>query len=568
MIMNKVWMNLKKCWVFFKECKKEIIITLLLSIAVSFITMVTPSFGGKIINNIISYNFKLVIFFAILSAVLQITYAIFDMLISNKNLSVRKKITNTIRNKVCKVVLDLNINVYNVYGQGAIANKLKNDSKNISTFFNNVRESIFSLITSIGILIYICYLNIFVGIFYLIAILLSVSFQYYWVNKSIYYRKKLLEEEDNNLTLINQMIKGAKDIKALKLKDKILDKTENSFASIGEYEYKSNLYLEYASKASKFLSTLFSGVIIVLSVLLIKFKLLTTSAFVIIFMYRSNIFTFSNKLSTVINNFAQFNLSVDRIFSILDYNKEGFGTKKIKNFTGNITMNNISYGYNEKPILKNFNLTIKPKSFTIITGSNGAGKSTLFSLLTCMIRPQEGNILWDKTDISTLLEDEIRSNIILVTQQPFIFDFTIKENLGLVDDDIKHIKEVCKLVGIDKKIESMPNGYDTKIKSDGSNISGGEKQKLAIARALLAKTKILLFDEITNNLDNDTIKSILNLILKLKGKYTIVMITHNREIMNKADRIIMLEKGKVVADGLHDDLLKNNKKYQKLFKEV
>lgn len=566
--MNKVWFNLKRCKVFFEECKKEIVITLFLSMVISIIMMVAPSLNGKIINNVVSFNFKAVIIFAVLNALLQIIYTAFNMLVSNKNLNIRKVITNNIRNKVCKVILDLNINVYNIYGQGSITNKLKVDSKNISTFFNNVRESIFSLITSVGILIYICYLNIFIGIFYLIAIVLSVFFQYYGVKKSIYYRKKLLEEEDNNLSLINQMIKGAKDIKALKLKDKILDKTQSSFAEVGEYEYKSNLYLEYASKSSKFLSTLFSGVIIVLSVLLIKFKLLTTSAFVIIFMYRSNIFTFSNKLSTIINNFAGFNLSVDRIFSIIDYNKDGFGTEKIKKFTGTINISNISYGYDEKPIFKNFNLILKPKTFTIITGSNGAGKSTLFSLLTCMIRPQEGNVFWDKTDVLTLSEEEIRNNIVLVTQQPFIFDFTVKENLGLIDNDLKHIKEVCKLVGIDKKIESMPNGYDTKITSDANNLSGGEKQKLAIARALLAKTKVLLFDEITNNLDNDTIKSILNLILKLKDKYTIVMITHNRDILSNADRIIMLEKGIIVADGVHDDLIKSNNKYQKLFKEV
>lgn len=565
--MKRTWSNLKKCSAFLKECKKEIIIVLTLGVLVSIISAIIPSFNGKIINGILKYNYKKVIILAVILGILHTLYTVFNLIISKEYLTFKKKIVVLIRRKICKSLLNLNMEAYTINGNGSILNKVKADSKSVAVFLYNIKESLLNLVTSIAVLCYIFYLNWIVGLCYLIAIVILLLIQYQGVNKSIYYREKLLEVDDDNSTLIGEVLKGAKDIKTLGLKRNLLNKAEDSFDKLGEYEYKSNAFAEYSSKISYFMSNILAGVIVVISIILIKNKLLSTSNFIIIFMYKSNLFSFSSKVSNVISNMKQFNLSVERIFSILDYQKENYGIQTLKDYHGKISFQDIKFGYENKYIFDNFNLKIDANTFTVIVGKNGAGKSTLFSLLTKVITPESGNIYLDNMALSELTEESIRSNISLVTQQPYLFHFSIKENFNLIDDDFEHIKKVCKEVGIDKKIESLKQGYDTKLMEDGINLSGGEKQKIAIARALLSKTKVLLLDEITNNLDKESTSSIIELITRIKDKYTIVMITHNLEIMKKADRIIILEDGKIVGDGNHKMLKKTNGYYQKIGKE-
>lgn len=544
--MKNILFNLKRCKMFLINCQKELILLFIFSIITTIISAIVPALNGGIINKIQSREFKLLIALAFFLGLLQIIYTIFNMLISKNYLTFRKKLILNIRKIVYRSILDLNIDIYSLDGQGMIINKIKDDSKNIAVFLNNIKDSLLSVITNAGILIYIFYLNIIVGFCYLIAIIILLSIQYYGVKKSMFYQKKLLEVNDSNSTLIAEVIKGAKDVKTLKLKDKFIKKTDNSFDKISEYEYKSNIYLEYSIKISNFIGTCFSGLVIIVCLLLIKWNLLTISSFIIIFMYKSSIYNFSSKITNIINNIEKFNLSVNRVFSILDYNKEQFGNKNIINYNGMITLKNVSFSYDKNDILKNINLEIKSNEFVVIEGDNGAGKTTLFSLITKILSPNKGEIYLDNYNILELTEKSIRENISLVTQQPYIFNLSIKENLSMINDNMDEIKRVCKLVGINKKIDSLEKGYDTVLREDATNLSGGEKQKLAIARALLNKSKVLLLDEITNNLDDESKESIIKLIEKLKGKYTILMITHDSKVKSGADSVFKLTKGKIV----------------------
>ena len=141
---------------------------------------------------------------------------------------------------------------------------------------------------------------------------------------------------------------------------------------------------------------------------------------------------------------------------------------------------------------------------------------------------------------------------------------SIKENLSIIDDNFDNIKRAITFVGLDKKIESLENGYDTILNEDATNFSGGEKQRLAIARVLLTGTKVILLDEITNNLDIKSKKNILKLLKKLKKDYTIIMVTHDLDIIANSDRIIIISDCKIVGDGKHLDLIKTNTYYQKI----
>ena len=181
----------------------------------------------------------------------------------------------------------------------------------------------------------------------------------------------------------------------------------------------------------------------------------------------------------------------------------------------------------------------------------------------------DGLITIDGNDIKTLDKDSIRGNITIVSQSPYIFNLSIKDNLKLVKKNAtnKEIKEACKMACLDEFIESLPNKYNTIVGEGGVNLSGGQKQRLAIARALIQKTEIILFDEATSALDNETQLEIQQAINNLKKEYTILIVAHRLSTIMNADRIMFIKDGKVIKEGTHKYLLKNCKEYKQLYEK-
>ena len=178
-----------------------------------------------------------------------------------------------------------------------------------------------------------------------------------------------------------------------------------------------------------------------------------------------------------------------------------------------------------------------------------------------------GQILIDNHDVKTLDKDTIRGNITIISQNPYIFNMTIKENLQLVKKDLtdEEMKEACRLACLDEFIENLENKYDTVIGEGGVNLSGGQKQRLAIARALIQKTEIILFDEATSALDNETQYEIQKAIENMEGEYTILIIAHRLSTIKKANKIFYLEEGQIIDSGSHEYLINNCKPYKYLY---
>ena len=568
---NSVVKNIKKCFQFFKKCKKEFIILIILGIINTIFLVINPSLTASIINNILDGKYKQIIITLLILGVISILSTIFNILISKNYLTFRKKMILDIRTTICRVIMNFNMNTYNENGQGLLINRINSDAKSIVESINTIKEVFFKALKSIGILIYILYINYIIGIYYVVTSITSILIRYIGIKKQIKLKYQLLEMQDNNTTLIGEVVKGAKDIKILNLKNKFSTSTIKSFDDIGKIEFKSSYTNDLYSKTSDFLESIFFGIMIVISLLLIKFNLLSTSNFVIIFMYRDSIYSFSSKFSKLMSTMLQFNLSCNRVFNILDskeFKTELYGNKNIDKCSGKIEFKNVSFKYDKVNVLENFNLKIDGNSFVGIVGKSGAGKSTIFNLITKMYIPQKGNIFLDNYKFNELSEESIRKNISMISQNPYLFNFSIKKNLEIVRDDItlSEIEEVIKDVKLDKLIETLPKGYNTKIGEDGISLSGGEKQRLAIARCLLLKSPIILLDEVTSSLDNEVSNDIRETIENLKGKSTIIMIAHNLDMLKNCDRILVIDNGKIVGDGTHEELIKNNKYYKNLSK--
>lgn len=200
-------------------------------------------------------------------------------------------------------------------------------------------------------------------------------------------------------------------------------------------------------------------------------------------------------------------------------------------------------------------------------GKSGAGKTTIFNLLCKMYSVKSGRILIDGQNINELDEDSIRGNITIISQNPYIFNLSIRDNFKLVKADLTEdeMKDACKIACLDEFINTLPDKYDTVVGEGGVILSGGQKQRIAIARALIQKTKIILFDEATSALDNETQAEIQKAISNLKDEYTILIIAHRLSTIVNCDKIMILENGEINDQGTHGELLYRNEIYQKLY---
>ena len=218
-------------------------------------------------------------------------------------------------------------------------------------------------------------------------------------------------------------------------------------------------------------------------------------------------------------------------------------------------------------VLDKINFKINANETVAFVGKSGAGKSTIFNLLCKMYDIDKGEILIDGININELDEDSIRGNITIISQSPYIFNKSIKDNLKLVKEDVTddEIVSACKLAHLDDFIETLENKYDTIVGEGGVTLSGGQRQRLAIARALIQKTEIILFDEATSALDNETQAQIQESINNMKGEYTILIIAHRLSTIINCDRILFIDNGKVIKEGTHKELLKTSKEYRELY---
>lgn len=264
-------------------------------------------------------------------------------------------------------------------------------------------------------------------------------------------------------------------------------------------------------------------------------------------------------------------VAVKKYIDFLDIKDDEYLTKgtKIKTLNGKIELKNISYAYNEhtKNIIENLSLNINENTSVALVGESGSGKSTIIKLIMGLIKYKKGNILIDQKELSNLNLNSFYDNVTYVSQEAPIFDGTLRENLVFdkkIDDE--KILGVLKLVCLEKFYERLDNGLETELGEKGIRMSGGERQRVALARLFFDDSKIIILDEATSAMDNITEKNVMhNILNKLKNK-TIIIIAHRLETIKDVDNIFVLSDGKIVEEGKYLDLLEKNGYFKDLYK--
>ena len=568
--MKEFKKNIKFVWKYAKSEKKRIILYFILSLFNIIASIIYPFISAIIIVNLTDNNIEQYIY---VGAILLSAHLIGDTINYFKSKlyeKIFKQIYINVQSNLGAEILKLNNKTLEENGSGMFIQRLVGDTRNISSIFTDLNKYINGIISNIGVIVTYFILSKTMFIFVLIAFTIRLIIEIIRINIYNKNDKEYRKINDSITGFTGEIVRGAEDIKMLNGEESFLKELRNKFEKLNIERYK----IENTNLSYLIVRWYWADISFFLMILIIGLSINSGSMSVAVGLI---IYNFGNRYNNFVENVTgfhelikKFNLSATRIFDIFEdkkYEKEVFGEKHLNNIKGDFEFKNVSFKYNKNNVLKNCNLKVKANETVAFVGKSGSGKTTIFNLLCKMYDNYKGTITIDDIDIKELDKNSIRGNITIVSQNPYIFNMSIKDNLKLVKQDLTDIemKDACKMACLDDYIESLPNKYDTIVGEGGITLSGGQKQRLAIARAFVQKTEIILFDEATSALDNETQSKIQKAIDNLQKEYTILIIAHRLSTIQNADRILMLENGQIIAEGNHKQLLQNCKQYKELY---
>ena len=568
---NGILLNLKKSFKYAKGARLMLFLYIIFGALLAFIGVIAPLLSAKELIYVTDGTLKKLVIIALCVFAVEISRNICRALSRITSRLFAREVMKHIQIDMAGEILKIKTADLDKKSSGVFISRLNTDSGKISDIFLKLNYDITDLISSIGVLVAIFFINKIVFCYFLVVVFIIFLVKRKRIITYFIRDKKFRELREKVTGLTGELVRGVRDVKVLYAGKSFMKEIDERITEVNQERYKMDMVSIKYDLVSGSLQDLFDLLLILLCIYLFKQDGLSIANFVIIYMYRNRVMNFLTIVTDVMESLKDFNLSANRVFEILDgavYRKETFGTRHIDKIKGDFEFKDVSFSYDDKQqVLDNISFKIKPNETVAFVGKSGVGKSTIFSLLAKMYDVDSGHIYIDDIDINELDEESIRNNLTIITQAPYIFNMSIKDNLRIVTDHLtnKEMKEACKMAKLDKFIESLPDKYDTIVGEGGLTLSGGQKQRLAIARAFVQKTKIILFDEATSALDNETQKGIQDAINNMKNKYTILIIAHRLSTVINADRILFVNYGKIVAEGTHRQLLRKSKEYKELY---
>lgn len=552
------------------KIKKLIILIFIAYGVLSVINIFSPIINAKLLTSLTNFNLNEAYKYTFIFFVISILSVLINKLAIKLLGKIHEKLLYDIRYDIIQRLFKLKMKNFDEIPSGKFQERIKNDPEGIFSVFSVVQYNIFNIITEVFMLAYVMYLNIIIGLIYILGIIII-----YFYEKYAYEKYEKLEEEskiqrEKSGTILNEILRGIRDIKLLGITNKVNKITSETLDKQSKLDTKISISRMNIYNTTEIVKDILIFIIIFLGIFLININKLTLTTFLIIFMYRNDIFSLVFSYTSLKEYLVKYKVAKNRIMELFDNKKfpiETYGNESIDNIKGEIEFKNVSFAYNKKEIIHNVSFKVNPLEDVALVGKSGSGKSTLFNLLTKSYDNYEGIITIDGVDIKKLNQKTLIDSISIISQNPYIFNLSIKDNLKLIDKNITDddIINACKTARIHDFIETLPDKYNTLLGEGGVNLSGGQKQRLAIARALLKQSKILLFDEATSSLDNITQDEIQTAIKSISKNFTIITIAHRLSTIINSNKIYLLEEGNIIACGTHKELLKSNTYYKELY---
>ena len=482
---------------------------------------------------------------------------------------IRNGVIKIIRKQIFESLIVLPMSFFSNNKKGDVISRITSDVIEVQNSYLSIieifiRDPLSIIFTIAAMFIISLELTLFVIVFIPIS-----GFIISYIGKTLRRRSLIVQKEQGELTSITEeTLNGISVIKAFVSEtfftNKFLDSNSKFFKYSNSLVNRQNI----AAPLSEFLGILVIGVLLWYGGKLVLIDMdLKPAAFITYMGLSYGVLTPAKSISKALYALKKGNAAAERVYELIDSENE-FESQKIndiKSFKQKIEMKNVSFSYGETEVLKNISLNIKKGETLAIVGASGSGKSTLANLLPRFYNYNSGELLIDGNELRNISKKSIRSLIGIVGQESILFNGSIRDNILLgkqIDDD--EVYNALKTANALDFINEFDDKIDHKIADNGVNLSGGQKQRIAIARAIISKSPILILDEATSSLDSKSEKLVQDALIKLMDNKTSIVIAHRLSTVKNAQNIIVLEKGKIVEQGTHDDLISRKGIYNNL----
>ena len=554
-----------------KDHKYGLVITVICAVLSTAFTIIAPLLIGRAttiiydgINNLIhhtgSIDFASLYNILIIVVILYLVSSLFSYVQSYLLIKIAAKISYDLRKRLMDKILSLPMDKVEENKRGDILSRITND---IDSLQNGITQSFIQLTTAVITLVGVFIMMLSINIWMTLATIVLIPIAFLVIRvitkySQSYFLKQLVHKGSLNAQ-IEETFTGHDIIRAFNQEDISMEKFEEDNEKWFDQEWKSQFYSSLNGPLMNFISNFAYVLIAVLGAIFVLQKAITVGDILAFFQYVQNFTRPIQQITRVMNQIQTAMAASERIFEFLEYDDEANPSdKQLPEIKDNITFENVSFGYTpDELIIKNLSFSVKKGETVAIVGETGAGKTTIVKLLMRFYDIDSGSIKIDGVDIKEYDKHSLRSLVGMVLQDSWLFSDTIESNIryGNLDASQNDVIDASRQVYADNFIRQLPEGYETELNEDSDNISHGQKQLLTIARTIISTKEILILDEATSSVDTRTEKLIQKAMDKLMENKTSFIIAHRLSTIKNADKIIVIEKGEIIEQGNHEELL-------------
>jgi ATP-binding cassette subfamily B protein len=569
-------MMIRRVLAFLPPYRREVVRLFVLMVAITLVGLVTPYIGKVLVDDVLKpmQNAHWLFYLAGAMVALYAAQNLIQLLMGRTSARIGTGAVHDIRAVIFRKLQELSLSFYSRHPAGSLITRVNQDTGQLQNLLVDfVPYGVSSILSAIGILALLLYLSWFLTLFVMAPIVGMVFFAWKSFPRFFVYWDRYFEKRSRLNAFVENVISGVRVVKAFAQEPAENDRFGERSRAFRDATYHAEARWAVVMPMIQMLAMLGTPIVWLVGGLL-AFKGKMTLGDIIAFtgyvaMIFRPVFILTRLAQIVPNTLA----AAGRVFDIIDAKPEiadAPDAVPMPDIRGAIEFRDVSFGYDSnKPVLHGVTLAIGQREMIGLVGHSGAGKSTVVNLICRLFEVNSGQILIDGIDVRKIKYADLRSQIGLVMQETFLLNGTIAENIayGRPGAGLDDVISAARAANAHDFIINKPDGYDTELSHGGANLSSGEKQRLAIARAILCNPRILILDEATASVDLETEKQIQDAIARLVKERTTIAIAHRLSTLRNAQRLVVMEKGKVAEIGTHEELLKKTDGiYQKLVK--
>lgn len=572
---NRLYL-VKRIWKYLYQHKWLLLCAFLLTLGSNLLVLVGPTLSGLAIDAIEpgkgAVIFEKVFFYSGLMILFYAVSSSLSYILSVMMIRLSQQVSYNMRQDITEKLMELPISYFDRTQTGDIISRISYDVDTLNASLStDLLQISTSFITVIGSFVMMLLISPPLVIIFLFTIPASILFTRYRtrVTRPMFKRRSAKLGELNGF--VEEVVSGQKTIKAYHQEQTMLERFDQKNNDAVEAYYQADYYGSMNGPFVNFINNISLSLISVFGTLLFLFGHISLGNLSSFVLYSRKFSGPINEMANIISELQSAMAAAERIFRLLDEAPEpedAPGAQELSNVQGHVSVQHLNFSYTPGvPIIQNFNLEVAPGSLIAIVGPTGAGKTTLINLLMRFYDPQAGKILVDGHDISQITRKSLRAAYTMVLQDTWLFSGTVFQNIayGKKNATMEEVVAAAKAAKIHSYIMQLPQGYNTVLTEDGVNISKGQKQMLTIARAMLINSKMLILDEATSNVDTQTEQQIQQAMQSLMKGKTCFVIAHRLSTIQNADQILVVNKGSVVEQGTHSQLLAKQGFYAQLY---